>query len=443
VAACELAIMLLRHHRITDATLWAGRAAGGAATKFTRACSHVVLGSCLALAGQTDQARALLQAELRRGLAEPGELLTRAGLGPLLLWIDDLDGAVLHLGAAASAAGRSGLPLSHLLEASLLKVLADYRSGNMGEAASGADRLVALADDLDQGWLLARAHAVAVYPHAARGHWDAAAAHAESATRHAAEAAGTGLIDVMNAQAALGFARDDPAAVIEAVAPVRDSLGMLASLEPGLLGFWPAYVHALVRSGELDEAEQALLPYERLAAQRGRLSALGAARRVRGYLEAMRQRPEAARASFEASIASLTGLGLPLEEGLTRLEYGRFLRRHGHRRAAVRELYAARSLFTRLGARPFLDQCDAELGDGVPGDGCAAAPARPSLPLTARQLVVARSVAAGKSNREVARDLYISVKTVEFHVSQILTRLAVDSRGEIATALTAAARTEG
>jgi DNA-binding NarL/FixJ family response regulator len=79
----------------------------------------------------------------------------------------------------------------------------------------------------------------------------------------------------------------------------------------------------------------------------------------------------------------------------------------------------------------------------VPGDGSAAASARPSLPLTARQLAVARSVAAGKSNREVARDLYISVKTVEFHVSQILTRLAVDSRGEIATALTAAARTEG
>jgi hypothetical protein len=59
---------------------------------------------------------------------------------------------------------------------------------------------------------------------------------------------------------ALGFARDDPAAVIAAVAPVRDSLGMLASVEPGLLGFWPAYVHALVRSGKLDEAEQALFP---------------------------------------------------------------------------------------------------------------------------------------------------------------------------------------
>jgi hypothetical protein len=125
----------------------------------------------------------------------------------------------------------------------------------------------------------------------------------------------------MNSRAVLAFARDDPAAVIAAVAPVRDSLGLLAGLEPSMLGFWPTYVHALVWSGQLDEAERALLPYERLAAQRGRLSALGAAGRVRGYLEAARQRPEAARASFESGLASLTGLGLPLEEGLTRLEY--------------------------------------------------------------------------------------------------------------------------
>jgi DNA-binding NarL/FixJ family response regulator len=44
-------------------------------------------------------------------------------------------------------------------------------------------------------------------------------------------------------------------------------------------------------------------------------------------------------------------------------------------------------------------------------------------------------VASGKSNREVAGELYITVKTVEFHVSQILVRLGVDSRAEIAAAL--------
>ncbi|MGH3407435.1 MAG: response regulator transcription factor [Streptosporangiaceae bacterium] len=75
------------------------------------------------------------------------------------------------------------------------------------------------------------------------------------------------------------------------------------------------------------------------------------------------------------------------------------------------------------------ERCDAELGQEPAAELAA------RLPLTARQLAVARAVASGKSNREVARELYISVKTVEFHVSQILVRLGVDGRAEITAAL--------
>ena len=115
---------------------------------------------------------------------------------------------------------------------------------------------------------------------------------------------------------------------------------------------------------------------------------------------------------------------MPQEEAQTRLDYGRFLRRDGQRRAALRELSAARWLFAGLGARPFTERCDAELGQEPAAERAA------RLPLTARQLAVARAVASGKSNREMARQLYISVKTVEFHVSQILVRLGVDGRAE-------------
>jgi DNA-binding CsgD family transcriptional regulator len=48
---------------------------------------------------------------------------------------------------------------------------------------------------------------------------------------------------------------------------------------------------------------------------------------------------------------------------------------------------------------------------------------------------VARAAAAGKSNREIAAELYISVMTVEFHLGQILARLDLDSRNQIADAL--------
>ena len=48
---------------------------------------------------------------------------------------------------------------------------------------------------------------------------------------------------------------------------------------------------------------------------------------------------------------------------------------------------------------------------------------------------MARAIATGKTNQQVARDLYITVKTVEYHVSQIFTRLGVDARAEIAGGL--------
>jgi DNA-binding NarL/FixJ family response regulator len=52
-------------------------------------------------------------------------------------------------------------------------------------------------------------------------------------------------------------------------------------------------------------------------------------------------------------------------------------------------------------------------------------------------------VASGKSNRDIATELYISVKTVEFHVNQILMRLGVDSRTEVAAAFAASRDPDG
>jgi DNA-binding NarL/FixJ family response regulator len=123
---------------------------------------------------------------------------------------------------------------------------------------------------------------------------------------------------------------------------------------------------------------------------------------------------------------------MPHEEALARLDYGRFLRHLGQRRAARRELCAARAAFAARGAVPFVSLCDAELCHDTPVTEVAM-----TAPLTARQLAVARAVATGKTNQQVARDLYITVKTVEYHLSQIFTRLGVDARAGIAAALPA------
>jgi DNA-binding CsgD family transcriptional regulator len=269
---------------------------------------------------------------------------------------------------------------------------------------------------------------------------------------------------------------DDPEAVLAAARPVvsdladlagaangadgADGLAALAGLagaEPALPGFWPQYAHALARVGRLTEAAAALAPFAELARARGRRSAIAAAARVEGFIHAAAGRPDAARGAYQVALANLDGLCAPYEEALTRLDYGRFFRHQGQRRAALRELYAARAAFARLGAVPFLARCDAELGHevpavpivpSVPADPAAASAANAQLsasavlavptwpaPLTARQLAVARAVAEGKSNRQVARELYITVKTVEYHVSQIFAKLSIDARADVAGAL--------
>ena len=100
-------------------------------------------------------------------------------------------------------------------------------------------------------------------------------------------------------------------------------------------------------------------------------------------------------------------------------------------KAAVRQLSLARSLFARLGPNPS--------SSGPTWNWRASRIAiRTGLgPLTSRQIEVARAIADGKTNRQIAQDLCVSIKTVEFHVNQILTRLGVDSRTEVVTALRA------
>ena len=488
-AAGELALLLLARGRTAEATAWARRATAAAGAHVTRAVAQVIAAECLARDGQPEQALAALRAELgRQDLDDPGGPVLRAGLGTILFWNDELPAAAGHLAAAEAAqdasspAGTSPAPFQarrQLLAASVRRVLADYRIGAWDEAADRAERLVTLAADLDQDSLLCGAHAAAVYPAAARGRWDTARAHAGAAARYAVAGDRDQLLDVAGARVALAFAMDDPEAVLAAACPVvfdlagvadvagladsadgADGLAGLAGFagaEPALLSFWPQYAHALARVGRLAEAAGALAPFAELARARGRRSAIAAAARVEGFIHATAGRPDAARRAYQVALASLDGLCAPHEEALIRLDYGRFLRHQSQRRAALRELYAARAAFARLGAVPFLARCDAELGHEVPTvPTVPSVPAEPAVtsaanaqlststvravptwpaPLTARQLAVAEAVAEGKSNRQVARELYITVKTVEYHVSQIFAKLGIDARADIAAAL--------
>jgi DNA-binding CsgD family transcriptional regulator/tetratricopeptide (TPR) repeat protein len=111
----------------------------------------------------------------------------------------------------------------------------------------------------------------------------------------------------------------------------------------------------------------------------------------------------------------------------------------GDREGGAARLRRAAELAGQLGALPLREQVGtlaraARITLGKPGDWAGAAPTPPRLGLTAREFEVLRHVAAGQSNPEIAANLFISAKTASVHVSNILAKLGVASRGEAAAA---------
>ena len=112
------------------------------------------------------------------------------------------------------------------------------------------------------------------------------------------------------------------------------------------------------------------------------------------------------------------------------LEYGQVLRRDGQRRAATAKLLAAKAVLEALGAAPLLKRCVEELE----ACGVAVAPqARRASrdDLTPRERAVERLAAAGMTNRQIAAELMLSVKTVENHLTHVFAKRGVRSRADL------------
>jgi DNA-binding NarL/FixJ family response regulator len=121
----------------------------------------------------------------------------------------------------------------------------------------------------------------------------------------------------------------------------------------------------------------------------------------------------------------------PFCRALLALEHARCLAKLNRRREAIDSVRAAHSTFTALGASPFIQASQAELatlGLRPRPDG------DPNLPgLTPQELRIARLVASGLSNRQVAAELYLSPKTIEYHLAHAFSKLGVHTRHELAT----------
>lgn len=348
------------------------------------------------------------------------------GRGWLSLAVDEVD--------EARSALQSALPTSFFGGSTRISLWAHgwlarahFVSGDWDDAMRVAQRGVGLATRSGMGLMEPLLRWTVVQIHALRGNWELA----ETSMRTGA----VGDLDycIMRVPTALARAHRaeaeaDYQGVMRALSPLtRPGIGEGVN-EPG---FWPwvdIYANALVVEGQLEEAESLLGPHENLARARGHRSTMARLGYARGRLHGAHGDLEAARTSFEESLMLLDELPLPYDRARVNFAYGQTLRRAGKRRDADVVMTRARDLFLAVGASTYVERCDRELKAG----GVRAKQGRASSELTPQETLVADLVARGRSNREVATELFISTKTVQYHLTRTYAKLGIRSRSELA-----------
>jgi DNA-binding CsgD family transcriptional regulator len=343
--------------------------------------------------------------------------LLRAGQAALLLG-DESAAQRLYL-RAAGIARRSGA--IGLLATTLDRLAFTYAvSGQLTDAEMTCEEGLRLARELGQQE--ATAHAVLALIAAWRGAAEDCRRHAEEALAQA-DARGLGAVKAGASWALglleLGIGRPD-AAVVRLTSVVHGT----GSRHLGI-ALWavPDLVEAAARAGRPEEGRAALQRFGAWARRVGTPWAIEAARRgaaqlaggeIGGYVQAL-EPPDA---------------GRPLDRARTRLSHGEALRRARRRTDARVALRAAMEAFDRAGAVPWAERARAELratGETVGAPGKARRDR-----LTPQELQISRLAAGGASNPEIARQLFLSRKTVEYHLHKVFTKLDISGRWELA-----------
>ncbi len=185
----------------------------------------------------------------------------------------------------------------------------------------------------------------------------------------------------------------------------------------------PETVAALVEADRIDQAEAMTLQLERLEAQLAPWSHAASAL-CRGLLALADGRTEQALERFRAAGDGFEALRAPWELAQSRLAEGRAQRRIGRRLEAARAIEQAVAGFAGLGAEPARRRAEEELARARPRP-------RHDDSLTTAETRVARLVAAGSTNREVAARLFTTIATVEAHLTRIYAKAGVRSRSEL------------
>jgi DNA-binding CsgD family transcriptional regulator len=390
-------------------------------------------------------ARGLLGHGVQRELVErvleldpEGEIVVlgdspRTVLGAHLVHVDELDEARPLLEEALELAAERGWLAVQAVALNYLSLL-ECRRGEFAEAHRLAAEALELGRQLDlwnmepvtlYGIALADAHRGRV--EAARRSAEAASARARSIAEMDTLAGSEyvlGLLALSLGDAATAHRHLEPAVALIRSLGGADSSSLLVLANE---------IEALTALGEQPRAEALLSELEERADRAGRARPLALAARSRALLEAARGNLEAALASIERALAAHERLLDPFEQARTQLVHGAILRRARRRREAKAALHQALEGFEQLGTPLWAERAQEEISRlGARRSG--------RWGLTPAEAKVAELVAAGRTNREVAAELFLSVKTVEGNLSRIYRKLGVRSRAELASRLPAKPR---
>jgi DNA-binding CsgD family transcriptional regulator len=185
---------------------------------------------------------------------------------------------------------------------------------------------------------------------------------------------------------------------------------------------WPDALETVIALGELSSVREHLESYELHAERLGSPWARAAAMRCRALLRAAEGNLDGALSAFALALAELDAHPYPLERARTLLCLGTVRRQAGEKKAAREALGQSVAIFEELGARLWAEKARGELAR-ISGRRGA------SEELTETELRVATLAAQGRSNKEIAAELFIGVSTVEMHLSRVYSKLGVRRAG--------------
>jgi len=358
------------------------------------------------------------------------EIRPRVVVGRVLMYADDLEGArrllVDEYDDVMAEGAETDLPL-------LLMPLVELETiaGELELAGTYASECTSAAAASGATAQLACAHASRAMLLAWRGPEDACRADAERGIEAGLRCGVLYAVAIAcRALGLLSFAAADPAAAHASLGLVTEALAGRGMVDPGFIPVRAVMddIEALIRMGELDTAQGLLEPLAAAAVRLDRASALAMTSRCQALLASARGDDETASASVAAALSAHARFDAPLEEARSELVASEVARRARRTTEARRHAETAATIFDGCGATLWAVRAQAELTRLERRRAAAAGGGE----LTQTEYTVAEAVAAGRTNREVATELSMGLRTVEAHLSAVYRKLGVRSRSELA-----------